>query len=104
MLCFIHRLLVGAPRAVALPLQRANRTGGLYSCDITSQGPCIRVEFDNDGMLTFFLVPIANQSCCPLSAFSFGKDSREHSFLEYSYSLLTVIVLLASANTRSKSL
>ncbi|XP_054978460.1 integrin alpha-6 isoform X2 [Sorex araneus] len=41
-------LLVGAPRAVALPLQRANRTGGLYSCDITSQGPCTRVEFDND--------------------------------------------------------
>ncbi|XP_027444156.1 integrin alpha-6 isoform X3 [Zalophus californianus] len=41
-------LLVGAPRAVALPLQRANRTGGLYSCDITSPGPCTRIEFDND--------------------------------------------------------
>ncbi|XP_004577115.1 integrin alpha-6 isoform X3 [Ochotona princeps] len=41
-------LLVGAPRAVALPLQRANRTGGLYSCDITSRGPCTRIEFDND--------------------------------------------------------
>uniref|UniRef100_A0A8C0JV27 Integrin subunit alpha 6 n=1 Tax=Canis lupus dingo TaxID=286419 RepID=A0A8C0JV27_CANLU len=43
-----RRLLVGAPRAVALPLQRANRTGGLYSCDITSPGPCTRIEFDND--------------------------------------------------------
>ncbi|MEJ1278236.1 hypothetical protein NN561_009156 [Cricetulus griseus] len=41
-------LLVGAPRAVALPRQRANRTGGLYSCDITSRGPCTRIEFDND--------------------------------------------------------
>ncbi|XP_044237412.2 integrin alpha-6 isoform X3 [Ursus arctos] len=41
-------LLVGAPRAAALPLQRANRTGGLYSCDITSPGPCTRIEFDND--------------------------------------------------------
>nr|XP_045002912.1 integrin alpha-6 isoform X5 [Jaculus jaculus] len=41
-------LLVGAPRAEALPLQRANRTGGLYSCDITSRGPCTRIEFDND--------------------------------------------------------
>ncbi|XP_004674596.1 PREDICTED: integrin alpha-6 isoform X2 [Condylura cristata] len=41
-------LLVGAPRAVALPLQKANRTGGLYSCDITSPGPCTRIEFDND--------------------------------------------------------
>uniref|UniRef100_A0A8W4FCW7 Integrin alpha-6 n=1 Tax=Sus scrofa TaxID=9823 RepID=A0A8W4FCW7_PIG len=41
-------VLVGAPRAVALPLQKANRTGGLYSCDITSRGPCTRIEFDND--------------------------------------------------------
>uniref|UniRef100_A0A2I3GLU8 Integrin subunit alpha 6 n=1 Tax=Nomascus leucogenys TaxID=61853 RepID=A0A2I3GLU8_NOMLE len=41
-------LLVGAPRAGALPLQRANRTGGLYSCDITARGPCTRIEFDND--------------------------------------------------------
>ncbi|XP_063115356.1 integrin alpha-6 isoform X1 [Cavia porcellus] len=41
-------LLVGAPRAKALPRQRANRTGGLYSCDITSRGPCTRIEFDND--------------------------------------------------------
>ncbi|XP_072468429.1 integrin alpha-6 isoform X1 [Notamacropus eugenii] len=41
-------LLVGAPRAKAFPLQMANRTGGLYSCDITSQEPCQRIEFDND--------------------------------------------------------
>uniref|UniRef100_A0A2K6FV60 Integrin alpha-6 n=1 Tax=Propithecus coquereli TaxID=379532 RepID=A0A2K6FV60_PROCO len=41
-------LLVGAPRAEALPLQKANRTGGLYSCDITSREPCTRIEFDND--------------------------------------------------------
>uniref|UniRef100_A0A8I6AJE9 Integrin subunit alpha 6 n=1 Tax=Rattus norvegicus TaxID=10116 RepID=A0A8I6AJE9_RAT len=41
-------LLVGAPRAEALPLQKANRTGGLYSCDITSRGPCTRIVFDND--------------------------------------------------------
>uniref|UniRef100_A0A2K5ZP98 Integrin subunit alpha 6 n=1 Tax=Mandrillus leucophaeus TaxID=9568 RepID=A0A2K5ZP98_MANLE len=41
-------MLVGAPRAEALPLQRANRTGGLYSCDITARGPCTRIEFDND--------------------------------------------------------
>ncbi|XP_027721719.1 integrin alpha-6 isoform X1 [Vombatus ursinus] len=41
-------LLVGAPRARAFPLQKANRTGGLYSCDITSQEPCQRIEFDND--------------------------------------------------------
>ncbi|XP_007494435.1 integrin alpha-6 isoform X2 [Monodelphis domestica] len=41
-------LLVGAPRAKAFPLQRANRTGGLYSCDITSQEPCRRIEFDNN--------------------------------------------------------
>uniref|UniRef100_A0A673VTC6 Integrin subunit alpha 6 n=1 Tax=Suricata suricatta TaxID=37032 RepID=A0A673VTC6_SURSU len=41
-------MLVGAPRAVALPLQKANRTGGLYSCDITSRGPCTRIEFDNN--------------------------------------------------------
>lgn len=41
---------MGAPRAAALPLQRANRTGGLYSCDITSPGPCTRIEFDNDGV------------------------------------------------------
>ncbi|XP_007669419.1 integrin alpha-6 isoform X2 [Ornithorhynchus anatinus] len=41
-------LLVGAPRAKALPQQKANRTGGLYSCDISSSLECKRIEFDND--------------------------------------------------------
>ncbi|XP_067405338.1 integrin alpha-6 isoform X2 [Emydura macquarii macquarii] len=40
-------LLVGAPREKAFPTQQANRTGGLYSCDITSpETPCTRVQFD----------------------------------------------------------
>uniref|UniRef100_A0A8C8SN44 Integrin subunit alpha 6 n=1 Tax=Pelusios castaneus TaxID=367368 RepID=A0A8C8SN44_9SAUR len=42
-------LLVGAPREKAFPTQRANRTGGLYSCDITSpETSCIRVQFDEE--------------------------------------------------------
>ncbi|KAL2081590.1 hypothetical protein ACEWY4_023443 [Coilia grayii] len=42
-------LLVGAPRARALARQRANITGGLYSCDITSHSrDCERVDFDNE--------------------------------------------------------
>ncbi|XP_007431144.1 integrin alpha-6 isoform X2 [Python bivittatus] len=40
-------LLVGAPRQKAFPMQRANRTGGLFSCDIeTPDLPCTRIEFD----------------------------------------------------------
>ncbi|XP_074856898.1 integrin alpha-6 isoform X2 [Carettochelys insculpta] len=40
-------LLVGAPREKAFPSQQANRTGGLYSCDITSPAmQCTRVLFD----------------------------------------------------------
>ncbi|KAM9305694.1 integrin alpha-6 [Gastrophryne carolinensis] len=39
-------LLVGAPRAKAFPTQKANVTGGLYYCDITSPAPCQRVVFD----------------------------------------------------------
>ncbi|XP_030344548.1 integrin alpha-6 isoform X4 [Strigops habroptila] len=43
------RLLVGAPREKAFPAQQANRTGGLYSCDITSpNGRCTRVVFDEE--------------------------------------------------------
>lgn len=66
---FVNRVLVGAPRAVALPLQKANRTGGLYSCDITSRGPCTRIEFDNDGMFicTRSSVPLASLSVPHLS-------------------------------------
>ncbi|XP_067994668.1 integrin alpha-6 isoform X1 [Melanerpes formicivorus] len=42
-------LLVGAPREKAFPSQQANRTGGLYSCDITSPNtPCTRVIFDEE--------------------------------------------------------
>ncbi|XP_070587862.1 integrin alpha-6 isoform X1 [Erythrolamprus reginae] len=41
-------LLVGAPRQKAFPLQRANRTGGLFSCDIeTPDLPCTRIKFDD---------------------------------------------------------
>ncbi|XP_006116533.2 integrin alpha-6 isoform X1 [Pelodiscus sinensis] len=40
-------LLVGAPRDKAFPSQQANRTGGLYSCDITTpETQCTRVLFD----------------------------------------------------------
>ena len=46
----VFRLLVGAPRARALAQQRANITGGLYSCDITSRSHgCERIDFDNEG-------------------------------------------------------
>ncbi|XP_073161951.1 integrin alpha-6 isoform X2 [Lepidochelys kempii] len=42
-------LLVGAPREKAFPSQQANRTGGLYSCDITSpETLCTRVFFDEN--------------------------------------------------------
>uniref|UniRef100_A0A8C7R1D2 Integrin subunit alpha 6 n=1 Tax=Oncorhynchus mykiss TaxID=8022 RepID=A0A8C7R1D2_ONCMY len=43
-------LLIGAPRAKALANQRANITGGLYSCDITTESDdCDRIDFDNEG-------------------------------------------------------
>uniref|UniRef100_A0A8C8K7U9 Integrin alpha-2 domain-containing protein n=1 Tax=Oncorhynchus tshawytscha TaxID=74940 RepID=A0A8C8K7U9_ONCTS len=42
-------LLIGAPRAKALANQRANITGGLYSCDITTESDdCHRIDFDNE--------------------------------------------------------
>ncbi|KAG5852633.1 integrin alpha-6 isoform X2 [Anguilla rostrata] len=42
-------LLIGAPRAKALPNQKANVTGGLYSCEVTTQRKdCNRIDFDND--------------------------------------------------------
>nr|XP_041573461.1 integrin alpha-6 isoform X2 [Taeniopygia guttata] len=42
-------LLVGAPREKAFPAQQANRTGGLYSCDIASPNTnCLRVKFDEE--------------------------------------------------------
>ncbi|XP_078723243.1 integrin alpha-6-like isoform X2 [Lampetra fluviatilis] len=42
-------LLVGAPRAKALPNQHANRTGGVYQCPFTTNtDDCQRIIFDND--------------------------------------------------------
>lgn len=42
-------LLVGAPKAKALPNQLSQFTGGMYSCDINSvSSSCERVTFDND--------------------------------------------------------
>ncbi|XP_062313832.1 integrin alpha-6 isoform X1 [Osmerus eperlanus] len=42
-------LLIGAPRAKGLAYQKSNRTGGLYSCDITDQSDdCERIDFDNE--------------------------------------------------------
>ncbi|XP_066544443.1 integrin alpha-6 [Amia ocellicauda] len=42
-------LLVGAPRAKALKHQKANITGGLYSCEFTTQSnDCKRIDFDNE--------------------------------------------------------
>ncbi|XP_078545302.1 integrin alpha-7 isoform X5 [Lissotriton helveticus] len=41
-------LLVGAPQAPGLPGQKANRTGGLYSCPLTSEiDDCQRVDIDD---------------------------------------------------------
>ncbi|XP_061090991.1 integrin alpha-6-like [Conger conger] len=46
-------LLIGAPRAKALPRQKADVTGGLYSCEVTTQSnDCKRVDFDNDADLS----------------------------------------------------
>ncbi len=48
----VYRLLVGAPKAKALPGQKSKITGGMYNCDITSPSQsCQRVIFDNDGKL-----------------------------------------------------
>ncbi|XP_064166998.1 integrin alpha-6-like isoform X1 [Anguilla rostrata] len=46
-------LLIGAPHAKALAHQGANITGGLYSCDITTQlNDCDRVQIDDEVDLT----------------------------------------------------
>ena len=45
-----YRLLVGAPRAGPLSMQKAKVPGGLYNCDFTNPSEtCERVNFDNDG-------------------------------------------------------
>ncbi|XP_015412896.1 PREDICTED: integrin alpha-7 [Myotis davidii] len=42
-----HRLLVGAPQALALPGQQANRTGGLFACPLSlEETDCYRVDID----------------------------------------------------------
>ncbi|KAM5152316.1 integrin alpha-6 isoform 2-T2 [Mantella aurantiaca] len=45
-------LLVGAPRAKAFPTQKANVSGGLFYCDLTSTAPCTRIIFDDSVDLT----------------------------------------------------
>lgn len=61
--CFPCRLLVGAPREKAFPAQQANRTGGLYSCDIASPNTnCMRVKFDEESK--FFSAFILNWNSC----------------------------------------
>uniref|UniRef100_A0A8C4W8Q7 Integrin subunit alpha 7 n=1 Tax=Gopherus evgoodei TaxID=1825980 RepID=A0A8C4W8Q7_9SAUR len=43
-------MLVGAPQALALPGQKANRTGGLYACPLTREiDDCWRVPIDEGG-------------------------------------------------------
>lgn len=61
---FPYRLLVGAPREKAFPSQQANRTGGLYSCDITSSDTgCTRVVFDEDSkFLSAFIMQLSDFS------------------------------------------
>ncbi|NXO71999.1 ITA7 protein, partial [Phainopepla nitens] len=45
-------LLVGAPQALALPGQGANRTGGLFACPLTPElSDCWRVPIDEGGEL-----------------------------------------------------
>lgn len=45
------RLLVGAPQALALPGQQANRTGGLFACPLSvEETDCYRVDIDQGGM------------------------------------------------------
>lgn len=97
---FISRLLVGAPRAEALPLQRANRTGGLYSCDITSRGPCTRIEFDNDGVCVFCSYLFIWSACLyhTLLAVSHRDRNHKHLILQKGplliVSVLTVLLVL----------
>lgn len=44
------RLLVGAPQALALPGQQANRTGGLFACPLSlEETDCYRVDIDRGG-------------------------------------------------------
>ncbi|KAM4882237.1 integrin alpha-7 isoform 1-T1 [Thomomys bottae] len=45
-------LLVGAPQALALPGQQANRTGGLFACPLSlEESDCYRVDMDSGANL-----------------------------------------------------
>ncbi|XP_040281481.1 integrin alpha-7 isoform X1 [Bufo bufo] len=45
----INWILVGAPRASALPNQFSNRTGGLYGCPLTAEArDCERIDIDDE--------------------------------------------------------
>lgn len=47
----LYRLLVGAPQALALPGQQANRTGGLFACPLSlEETDCYRVDIDRGGV------------------------------------------------------
>lgn len=49
--CPLCRLLVGAPQALALPGQQANRTGGLFACPLSlEETDCYRVDIDHGGV------------------------------------------------------
>ena len=41
---------MGAPQALALPGQQANRTGGLFACPLSlEETDCYRVDIDQGG-------------------------------------------------------
>lgn len=50
---FLFRLLIGAPRAKALPKHNANVSGGLYRCKFTQSNDCERIKVDIKGWLCF---------------------------------------------------
>lgn len=61
----VYRLLVGAPKARALPGQKSKITGGMYNCDINSPSQsCQRVMFDNEGKLKHMKVRHIIMSYC----------------------------------------
>lgn len=42
---------MGAPQALALPGQQANRTGGLFACPLSlEETDCYRVDIDRGGV------------------------------------------------------
>uniref|UniRef100_A0A8C1TFQ3 Integrin, alpha 6, like n=1 Tax=Cyprinus carpio TaxID=7962 RepID=A0A8C1TFQ3_CYPCA len=49
-------LLIGAPRAKALPNQNANISGGLYRCKFTQSNDCERIKVDIKGWLSLSIL------------------------------------------------